>query len=409
MKALIIDPALHSMGGHHYSAVHRLQSELARLGVGAPCLASAYADQGVAQELGGKPTFIRSVYGRTYTTGDEFHQDVETTTGQLSQALGRRGLLPDLIVLPCCDQVLASAVGRYLKRRAAGRPRVLLWILYGPHHLKSTDDPQSVGLQAEWREAVADLTAGVGDVRRIRAFCETSSLAEFYHGLLGLEVDVMPGPGLVAHAGEHAAVRKGPPTVSCIGFANRAKGYQLLPDAIRHVLARHSDVRFMIHGVVRGSDESDPETFDLLASMGERVVVRRDVLTPDQYLSWLAQADVLLLPYDREVYRSRGSGVFVDARNMGIPVIATEGCAFAQPALKGGWGMAIGELTGQGVGQAVLKALDGLDSLGEQARLAARREGDDLAGMLRMMINSGQGDGLSALGGIFRRWRTGSA
>ena len=64
MKALIIDPAVHSLGGHHFNAVQRLQGELAGLGVAAPCLGSAFADRRVVDELACTPTFTRSVYGR---------------------------------------------------------------------------------------------------------------------------------------------------------------------------------------------------------------------------------------------------------------------------------------------------------------------------------------------------------
>ena len=49
MKALIIDPAVHSLGGHHFNAVQRLQDELGKLGVAAPCLGSAYADRRVIE------------------------------------------------------------------------------------------------------------------------------------------------------------------------------------------------------------------------------------------------------------------------------------------------------------------------------------------------------------------------
>ena len=59
MKALIIDPAVHSLGGHHFNAVQRLRDELAGLGVAAPCLGSAYADSRVVDELACTPTFTR--------------------------------------------------------------------------------------------------------------------------------------------------------------------------------------------------------------------------------------------------------------------------------------------------------------------------------------------------------------
>ena len=88
MKALIIDPALHAMGGHHYTAVQRLQAELARLGVDAPCLGSAYADRRVQGELACAPTFTRSVYGRSYGAPGEFDESVEETLRHASPLEG---------------------------------------------------------------------------------------------------------------------------------------------------------------------------------------------------------------------------------------------------------------------------------------------------------------------------------
>lgn len=411
MKALIIDPALHSMGGHHYTAVGRLQGELGALGVDAPCLGSAYADRHVVAELACTPTFTRAVYGRSYAAATEFAESVEETSRQLSQAMRRLGTAPDLIVLPCCDQVLAAAVARHLKRARVGiRPHLLLWLLYGPHHMKGTDDSGAADLIAECRDAIAGLIAGVGGARRLKAYCETSALADFYRDLTGLDVGVMTGPGLVAQARPIPAIARQPPTVSCIGFANRPKGYRLLPGAIRHVLAQRQEARFMIHGVVAGSDaEADRPIFDELASLGERVVVRQDVLSPQAYLAWLLQADLLLLPYDRTVYRSRGSGVFGDAQGIGIPVVATRGCAFAQPAFDDGWGVPIEEPGAEGVGVAVLSALDRLDDLAARAALAANRARDALGDVLRLAIDESGAGRPSGLAGRWRRWRAGPA
>jgi len=50
MKALIVDPAVHSRGGHHHAAVKRLQTELAQLGIKAPCLGSAYATPDIVRD-----------------------------------------------------------------------------------------------------------------------------------------------------------------------------------------------------------------------------------------------------------------------------------------------------------------------------------------------------------------------
>lgn len=405
MKALIIDPAVRSLGGHHFNAVQRLQGELAGLGVAAPCLGSAYADRRVVEELTCTPTFTRSVYGRSYAASGEFDDSVEETSRQLAEAMRRSGS-PDLIILPCCDQVSAMALARQLKRSwSRPRPRLLLWLLYGPHHLETPDDPASAELDGEARAAFAELAANADG---IEAYCETPAMADFYRGLVPFGVGVMPGPGLPARA-RVARTTGGPPVVSCIGFANRAKGYRLLPQALRHVLDRHRDVRFMIHGIVKGSDaEADQPLFDRLAELGERVEIGQEVLSSDEYLARLVETDLLLLPYDPDVYRRRGSGVFADAHHVGIPVVAPKDCAFARPAFDGGWGVAMKDYDGNSLGIAVLEALERLAPLNACAAEAAGRVEDDLGRILSASVEglAGQPTGLA---GLLRRFRPGNA
>lgn len=401
MKALIVDPAVHSLGGHHFNAVQRLQGELARRGVAAPCLGSAYADRRVIDELACTPTFGRSVYGRSYAAPNEFADSVEEASRQLAQAMRRSGM-PDLVILPCCDQVSAMALARQLKRSWLRRPRVLMWLLYGPHHLKTPGDGATAELDGEARAAFAALAASAGGVE---AYCETAAMADFYRGLVPFNVGVMPGPGLPARA-RVARPAGGPPVVSCIGFANRAKGYRLLPQAVEAVLDRHRDVAFMIHGIVKGSDaEADQPIFDRLAELGDRVQICQQVLGSDEYLSRLAEADLLLLPYDPDVYRRRGSGVFTDAHHVGIPVVAPKECAFARPAFDDGWGVAMREYDGKSLGIAILEGLDRLTLLNARAAQAASRVRDDLTRVLDASIK----DLAGKPAGFLRRFRPGRA
>jgi glycosyltransferase involved in cell wall biosynthesis len=407
MRALIVDPALHSMGGHHYSAVLALGTELSRLGVEHACLASSFADEDVIQGLGAVPCFARSVYGRTEWTGREFAADVAETRRQLSWGWRRQERAPDLLILPCCDQVLALALARHLRtRRFAPVPHIMLWLLYAPHYKKPIDDPAVAELQDEYREAFVALRAVVGDDKRITAYCETAAMARAYREVVGLEIEVAPGPSLALAGAAAGGRRCGQPwTVVCIGFANEPKGYRLLPRAVGYVLQARPDVRFLIHGVVKGSDtEADVAVFDDLANMGERVAVSSEVLTREAYLSCLGQADLVLLPYDREVYKTRGSGVFNEARNMGIPVVATGGCDFARPAFEEGWGVEIVDRGGDGVGQAVLDALDRIPELTACARVAAASAAADHVGpRLEAAIDSIRADGRSSVKRLVHR------
>lgn len=377
MKALIVDPALRSMGGHHYNATLTLKEELSALGIDHACLGSAFADAQVTQELGCTPCFTKSVYGRAYREPREFRDGVRLTRTELGLALDGGALLegmsrPDLLILPCCDQVLALAVAQHLRRswfanalrgRLRPTPHILLWLLFGPHHKKATDDPSLSPLYGECRESFAALRRAVG-AERIAAFCETTGMADAYRAVTGLGIGVASGPGLVRETAPVDRIRPQTPTVVCLGFANAAKGYRLLPGAVARILAGHRHVRFLVHGVFRGSDAEDQApVFDSLAGMGPRVAVRTDVLSQPDYLSWLRQADLVLLPYDAEVYRTRGSGLFAEARRLGIPVVATRGCGFAESAFRQGWGVEIADYDDAGIARAVLQALGSLVAL----------------------------------------------
>jgi glycosyltransferase involved in cell wall biosynthesis len=388
MKALIVDPGLRSAGGHHTAAALRLKAELARLGVDTTCLASAYAEPDVVQALGCVPCFSRSVYGRNYQSPIEFASGVEQTERELAVATAASGLAADLLVLPCCDQMLAQAVAKQLRRRRLGQPpHVLAWVLYPPRFRRPAEPQAGADVEAECREAFGLLLRAVGRTR-LRVFCETAALADHYRRLLSLEVDVMSGPGLALHRADSPADYSSPhPTVVCLGYANRAKGYGLLPQAVASVLERHRDVRFLIHGVTQGTDAADEaRVFEQLAELGPHVSVRQDVLGRDEYESWLAAADFLLLPYDPDVYRARGSGIFSEAARLGIPVIAPDACAFAQPAFDSGWAVPIARYDAGGVAEAILAALADRQALTDRARTAAAQYEDRLPRLLREAI-----------------------
>lgn len=388
MKALIIDPALHSMGGHHYNATHALRAKLSALGVEHDCLGSANADAQTVRDLGCTPCFTQAVYGRSYEVPEEFELRVQTILKELSLALKQRPKF-DLIILPCCDQVLAFALARYFRFRPA--PHLMLWALYAPHHNKPFDDPSTIHLRHETREAFAALQRIVG-LQRISAFCETPQMADIYRDLTGFEIGVASGPGMIS--GKRTQRQGGVPVVSCIGFANEAKGYRLLPEAFREVIDRNHEVRFMIHGIFQGSDARDQApVFEALAELGPRVTVNTEILSQTDYLAWLSQADLVLLPYDPETYKTRGSGVFFEARRLGIPVIATKGCGFARPAFEAGWGVEIPRHDASGVATAVLQALQRIADLTSRARAAStpHDDVDDILNAAVTRILSGRG------------------
>jgi hypothetical protein len=48
----------------------------------------------------------------------------------------------------------------------------------------------------------------------------------------------------------------------------------------------------------------------------------------------LLSADLVVLPYNPQSYKNRGSGIFSEATTLGIPVVAPMGCKFAFAAIE---------------------------------------------------------------------------
>ncbi|MDB5488285.1 MAG: hypothetical protein JWQ58_2000 [Reyranella sp.] len=401
MKALIVDPAVHSPGGHHYGAVKRLQAELSRLGIEAPCLGSAFAESDAVRDLACAPSFQSLVYGRDYSEPKQFELSVAQMSRELSQAMRRHGAWPDILILPCCDQVLAASVAQALRRRLwKPAPQILMWLLYGPHHLLAPEHRAAEALGSESRRAFTSLLEATGERQRIAAYCETDAMAAFYRKLLPFDVSVAPGAGMALPVPAPASLATDQstadrasadhwPNVTMIGFANRSKGYRLLPEAIQKMLSQDNTSTFTIHGIVAGSDAEDEAwIFDRLGEMGARIATRCDVLSEADYIGLLRRADLLLLPYDPEIYRARGSSVFTEARRMGIPVVAPSGCAFAQPAFDEGWGVAFSDYSAAGLANAIVEALARIDQLKARGLAAAAGAKDELGAILQTTIEA---------------------
>lgn len=373
--ALIIDPGLLREQGHNFGALLRLKAELSKLGVNCAGLASIQADAVVRSEA--KPALpTKGLWWRSQDTPAEFSAHAAEMAKQLSLALSDQERPPDLLVLPCCDAVQVQAVALHLQRRKwVPAPHLVMWFLF-PERLE------------EYRTAFSLLKEAVGDDRKIAVYCETSAMAAALSSFIGLEARVAPGANLAGANGKSRGRSKNAsPKVVSVGFGNRAKGYHLLPEAVEQVLRANSEATFLIHGVLSNSDQADDTTiFQALSKMGPRVVTSSAVLDSEEYLSYLLQADLLLLPYDEKVYEIRGSGVFNEAIEIGIPIVATRGCSFAQPAFDQGWGVEIADRSGVGVAQAILTALDRLPDLNARAAIAAKGDLTDAGTALRKAV-----------------------
>ena len=379
-RVLIVDPSLRSAAGHHLGVVNAVRRVLKKLNVDNVSLVSLFAPPDFCRDENLVPIFEKSIYFREAWTRAEFDEGAHKFCADLRAAIRRRHLRPDMLILPAADQVVVAGLALYLQRyRPREGPEILIWIAMEPHFKKPVDDPSVGPLLEEYRGAFAALRAAVTDKGRLHVCCEMQAMSRLYEPFAGLKVETVtvdrmeqqPRGPRVRHPGE-------PINVVCVGNANTAKGYFLLPDTIEQLNRQRDDLRFLIHGTVEQTD--DPESWQTLqrvAALGSNVTVRTDVLSPEGYLAWLTQADLVLLPYDPHRYKTCMSGIFNEAVKLGIPSVATGDCDFPRQAISERRAVGIEGHDAESVASAVLAAADRLEEISVNAANFAARQGAD--------------------------------
>jgi glycosyltransferase involved in cell wall biosynthesis len=369
-EVLIIDPSLRSADGHHLGVLQRFRTELAKLQLDSVTLASLHMADAFSREADLIPTFEKSIYFRSQWTREELEEGAQIFCADLRSKIREQRLRPDIMIFPAADQATVLGLAQYLERyRLRKAPEILLWLMMAPHYRKAIDDPSVAPLLGEYEDAFAALRRVVSDDSRIHVCCETEAMAAAYQHHIGLEIETVIVHKLIERPRERRIRRPGDRIrLLCAGNANAAKGYSLLAGAIERLNRQRNDLEFLIHGTVEQTDNPEGKReLQHLAELAPNVKVRMDVLSTEDYLAWLAQADLLLQPYDPEVYRTRGSGVFAEAVKLGIPVVATKGCDFSRAAIEQGRGVGMDAFTDEGLVQAVLVAADRLDEISARA------------------------------------------
>jgi glycosyltransferase involved in cell wall biosynthesis len=339
---------------------------------------------GASEELGHRenliPAFERGIYYRSQWTQREFNDCAANFCADLDRAIRKLRDRPNLFVLPAADQATILGLAHYLKRHRRRKPPViLLWLIMAPHYKKSIDDPSIGPHLAEYNEAFHALRKAVADDSRLHVCCETNAMARAYEPYVGLKIETVIVHKLIQQPRHRRARKPGEPiNIVCAGNANAAKGYFLLPETIDRLNRKRGDLRFLIHGTVEKTDYPQGRQVLLrLSSLSPNVTVRTDVLSTHDYLAWLTQADLILLPYDPYVYKTRGSGICSEAAKLGIPVVATKDCDFAKDAIEERRAVGIEAFNAESVVSAILMAVDRLEEMTARAADYAARHSVD--------------------------------
>ncbi|SFM08800.1 glycosyltransferase [Rugamonas rubra] len=180
--------------------------------------------------------------------------------------------------------------------------------------------------------------------QRVRWFADTERLAARYTALLGLPVALAPIPfdqrPLLA-ALRRGGVRRrpaGPATALYLGDARPEKGIEALPALARALWTSHlrsGRLRLVVQANLNlpGGQGGAAEAVRALAGYPAPMVeLIHAPMAPVDYYRRLAEADIVLLPYDAAAYRARSSGICVEALAAGKPIVTTAGSWMASQA-----------------------------------------------------------------------------
>ncbi len=152
-----------------------------------------------------------------------------------------------------------------------------------------------------------------------------------YNLLAGVDVKVFPHPKTeldnlhknLNHVNHDTKVV----VISCLGPARLEKGIDVLQQAILHLLTTNPELnaKFIIQWSqdIFNTDGVQVERYSELENSNKVQFLTSD-LSSEEYNHYLTTSDCIILPYRRQSYYTRLSGVAVEAAILGIPIIYTK-------------------------------------------------------------------------------------
>lgn len=215
------------------------------------------------------------------------------------------GLDQEVIFFPNVDRVSLEAIA-LASGQLKGKRLVIRMIAVGEAFYDGEFCPN--------RFSYFDTLKHIVSVCDVQLSAETAVYAEFVTAKIGFPCEVWPVPLRRKHA-DLAIVRD---VIYFPGSPRGDKGADLLDDLTSHIARRNPDLKIAYQ---MGGDST--------------IVLDNRVLLPthiseEEYNEWLSRSASVVLPYDRDVYRYRGSASLYDAAEYQVPVVSLEGMGLSR-------------------------------------------------------------------------------
>ncbi len=356
MKRLfcIVDPSVRDFIGHHLEYDASTARAAKALGYEAVCLGHAEADLAVAEQLPLRRTFRHDIWWTPegapraeglWAANTAFEEDLRAAGRTLP--LQRDSVIFGHMIT--AGQILGWA--RYIESLPrASRPLFVLLLRYQPELY--------AGAAAD--EGFARIRKLVKSGADIRLTSDSEPLAIELSRVAGLPLKVLPLPH-TGHAPPPGRPPEGPRPLRAVslGNAREEKGLLEIIEAAELIQVRGHGAKFEF--VLQANDPEAgiaPAIRRFEADAPPNVKLLTSALSSAEYAELLHSADIVLVPYRREIYQARTSGVFVEALAAGKPIICTQDTWLSQQLDLGGAGLAIPDRSAAALARALVEIGD---------------------------------------------------
>lgn len=387
----ILDPSLRDHGGHHQDQAKYLLAEAAAMGM--PCI--ILGNLGAERKALGLPVwrhFRVSGYGtvehgkshekHTFKRNEVLFQDLK----RLPSKLFNKG---DLVIFPAVTRNQILGICQWLGRlthQGATSPRVAICLMFPPDWPAS---PSSTQTEAIYGRAVAYL----GSTSKVIWTCETESLAKTFEPIIGhrpivAPVILLPDTKNLPPTSRVEQSTPANPMISVLGYSRAEKGSLIVAEVADRVSQLRPNARFTLQAQCESTQDEDTLVKAFRKIQPSPKIVRGSV-DQQMFVRLLGATDIMLLPYDAASYGQRGSGLANQAASLGIPLVASAGCAFADLAEQENRAVLFRSHDTESIATAVIAALDQLEKLKANAAAIAHKE-STRAGYLATLLESVQ-------------------
>lgn len=331
-KFVVLDPSLKSSIGHHLLVARSMVRGALELSLtpyvfgNKDCPGNLMAGLPIVE-----PLFEDYLYGGCVDLGLFYHQ--------LEHISERHGFTQkDTLSAFCATPAMLAGIVLFMMRRPLHqRPRVVI-------RFDRTEDrcpPAIIG----YKECF-DLIERAGLRQNLGLFVESKGLQSYFLQLCDEALPLIFNPafldyralrnlGLVSPPQTNRRPAKCRAIVGILGEARLEKGFHLVPMILDHLLAKFGDsVRFEIQtsSGPLNTDERLQLTRTDLHRYAERHpnVHLHEYLSDGEYFEVFSSVDVLILPYSRDQYLVRGSGLASESLAAGCAVVTSHGIDIAR-------------------------------------------------------------------------------